>query len=268
MPELVMPGSAAERGGRDQVCIHTKKIMDSCRDKDCLECVRVYPTRSSQEVLDRAMSVKAGCAQLICAYIDVEPVNFNRGYYSVDVRYYYRITADAFMGAGRPVEISGLAVFDKRAILYGGDEGAKVFTSDQPCQCTSLQSLPTAVVEAVEPLILGMKLMDVCDCRGMECGCAEIPDAVASCFGEPLMAGGDAHRLFVTLGQFSIIRLERDAQLLIPMYDYCMPERECTCDPDDDNPCDIFQQVEFPVGDFFPPNTIQRTSPAARLTGK
>ena len=79
MPELVMPGSAAERGGRDQVCIHTKKIMDSCRDKDCLECVRVYPTRSSQEVLDRAMSVKAGCAQLICAYIDVEPVNFNRG---------------------------------------------------------------------------------------------------------------------------------------------------------------------------------------------
>jgi len=149
MPELVMPGTAGgERCARDQVCIHTKKIMDSCRDKDCLDCVRVYPTRSSQEVLDRAMSVKAGCAQLICAYIDVEPVTFNRGYYAVDVRYYYRITADAFVGAGRPVEVCGLAVFDKRAILYGGEGGAKVFTSDQPCRCGMVDTAPTAVVDS------------------------------------------------------------------------------------------------------------------------
>jgi hypothetical protein len=113
------------------------------------------------------------------------------------------------------------------------------------------------VVEAVEPLILGMKLMDVCDCRGMECGCAEIPDAVASCFGEPLMAGGDAHRLFVTLGQFSIIRLERDAQLLIPMYDYCVPEKDCSCGgpgcaPRPEDPCVLFERVPFPLGQFFP----------------
>ncbi len=27
----------------------------------------------------------------------------------------------------------------------------------------------------------------------------------------------------MTLGQFSMVRLERDSQLLIPMYDYCMP---------------------------------------------
>ena len=35
MPELVMPGTAGgERCARDQVCIHTKKIMDSCREED------------------------------------------------------------------------------------------------------------------------------------------------------------------------------------------------------------------------------------------
>ena len=38
---------------REAVCIHTKKIYDSCRDKDCVEDLRVYPTRSSQAVLDR-----------------------------------------------------------------------------------------------------------------------------------------------------------------------------------------------------------------------
>lgn len=69
---------------------------------------RVYPTRCSQEAIDRALSVKAGTAELLYAYIDVEPVSFNRGFYTVDVRYFYRITADAFVGAARPIEITGL----------------------------------------------------------------------------------------------------------------------------------------------------------------
>ena len=76
-----------------------------------MEDLRVYPTRCSQEVIDRAVSVKAGTAELLCAYIDVEPVGYNRGFYTVDVRYFYRITADAFVGAARPVEITGLVVF-------------------------------------------------------------------------------------------------------------------------------------------------------------
>ena len=149
MPDLIVPGPVdGERCVREAVCIHTKRVTDSCRDKDCLDCLRVYPTRSSQTVLDRAMSVKAGCAQLLCAYIDVEPVSFNRGFYAVDVRYCYRVTADAFVGAGRPVEITGLAVFDKRVILYGGEGGAKVFTSSAPCQL-GCPGAPEAVVEAV-----------------------------------------------------------------------------------------------------------------------
>ena len=78
-------------------------------DKDCIEDLRVYPTRGCQEVIDRAVSVKAGSAELLYAYIDVEPVSFNRGFYTVDVRYFYRITADAFVGAARPVEVTGLA---------------------------------------------------------------------------------------------------------------------------------------------------------------
>ena len=149
MPDLIVPGPVdGERGVREAVCIHTKRVTDSCRDKDCLDCMRVYPTRSSQAVLDRAMSVKAGCAQLLCAYIDVEPVSFNRGFYAVDVRYCYRITADAFVGAGRPVEITGLAVFDKRVILYGGEGGPKVFTSITPCHL-GCPGAPEAVVDTV-----------------------------------------------------------------------------------------------------------------------
>lgn len=154
MPEKVVPGPVSEeRCIREAVCIHTKKIFDSCKDKDCIEDLRVYPTCGSQEVLDRALSVKAGTAELLYAYIDVEPVGFNRGFYTVDVRYFYRITADAFIGAARPIEVCGLAVFDKRAILFGSEGGAKSFSSDSPsvCSCQDLMgsSLPTAHVEAI-----------------------------------------------------------------------------------------------------------------------
>ena len=154
MPEKVAPGPVSDdRCIREAVCIHTKKIFDSCKDKDCIEDLRVYPTCGSQEVLDRALSVKAGTAELLYAYIDVEPVGFNRGFYTVDVRYFYRITADAFIGAARPIEVCGLAVFDKRAILFGSEGGAKSFSSDSPsvCSCQALMGsrLPTAHVEAI-----------------------------------------------------------------------------------------------------------------------
>ena len=154
MPEKVAPGPVSDdRCIREAVCIHTKKIFDSCKDKDCIEDLRVYPTCGSQEVLDRALSVKAGTAELLYAYIDVEPVGFNRGFYTVDVRYFYRITADAFIRAARPIEVCGLAVFDKRAILFGSEGGAKSFSSDSPsvCSCQDLMgsSLPTAHVEAI-----------------------------------------------------------------------------------------------------------------------
>ena len=76
----------------------------------------MYPTRASQAVIDRALSVRGGRAELLQAYIDVEPASYNRGFYSVDIRYYYRITAEAFVGGSRPAEISGLAVFDKRVL--------------------------------------------------------------------------------------------------------------------------------------------------------
>ena len=87
MPEKVMPGPVSDAAGiREAVCVHTKKIIDACRDKDCIEDLRVYPTQSSQCALDRAVSVKAGKAELIYVATDVEPISFNRGFYTVDVR--------------------------------------------------------------------------------------------------------------------------------------------------------------------------------------
>ena len=81
MPEKVMPGPVEGTGGiREAVCVHTRKIYDSCRDKDCIEDLRFYPKLQYVDVINHALSVKGGSADLLYVYVDVEPVNFNRGF--------------------------------------------------------------------------------------------------------------------------------------------------------------------------------------------
>ena len=106
----------------------------------------------------------------------------------------------------------------------------------------------------VDPIVLNMKLVDVCECHPCDCELSDIPPCICGCFNSELCCGAQGKRIYVTLGQFSIIRLERDSQLLMPVYDYCMPEKECACGGGEEDPCEIFRHVKFPVNEFFPPN--------------
>ena len=112
------------------------------------------------------------------------------------------------------------------------------------------------VVEAVDPLILSMKLVERCPQNCCECSCGDIPGCVSCCFGGGLYFGPEGKRVYFTLGQFSLIRLERDAQLLIPTYDYCIPSKECDNSCTEDDPCELFRKVQFPMEEFFPPNSV------------
>ena len=111
---------------------------------------------------------------------------------------------------------------------------------------------PTAVVEVLDPMVLSSKVMEVCDCAGQELS-AQIPKCVQDLFDEELLTCSDRRRLFVTLGQFSIIRLERDAQIIVPVVDYSIPTKEC-CDSIGcaEDPCEMFSRIPFPAGQFAP----------------
>ena len=106
--------------GKQPVCIHSHQIMDSCLDKDCVEELRVYLTTQSQAALDGATTAKTRCAELLFVDVDVEQLPYKAGHFSVDLTFYYRIIGDAIMGGTRPTTITGLAVFAKRVVLYGG----------------------------------------------------------------------------------------------------------------------------------------------------
>ena len=243
---------------REALSIHTRKITDSCRDKDCIEDLRVYLTRGSQAILDAAAGAKVRCADLLYTYIDVEPVAFDRNHYCIDVTFYYRVLADALMGNSRPAALHGLAVFSKRAVLCGEDSRAHIYTSDtrmgeQDGLSRYSANRPTAVVEVLDPMVLSSKVRDICECGKPESTTAQIPGGICQMFDEELVLSGESRRLYVTLGQFSIIRLERDAQLVVPVLDYSLPTKEC-CDAigSAEDPCEMFSRIPFPAAQFAP----------------
>ena len=253
MPERLSPGPV--RGNpcvKEAVCIHTRKVYDSCRDKDCAQDLRVYLTQSSQQTLDRAATVKPLTAQLIWVYVDVDSVPFNRGFYTVDAVYYYRINAEAFLGAGRPAPLTGIASYSKRVILYGSEGNMRTFYSTYSPVAEDIRqdyTMPSAAVEAVEPILLSVR---ACDPTSCSCPATELPSPVLCAFEEPLVLDNPGRVLFATLGQFSIIKLERETQLLIPVYDSCIPEK--ICENSSEDPCQVFDRFRFPVEEFNPPD--------------
>ncbi len=239
---------------REAVCISTEKIFDSCRDKDCVDDLRVYPTTSSQSYIESALSIRPRSAELLYIDVSVNPISFNRGYYTVDCTYYYRVTGEALPSGA---ECTGLCVFDKRVMLFGSEGSVKTFSSGNALPTSVEDDMPTAVVSCVEPLCLHMKLADSAGLSPADTEQRSIPDFITSAFSESLILTDTAKRWYATIGQFSIIRLMRDTQLLIPAYDYCMPEKECP-GADEDDPCSLFSRIRFPVEEFFPPDTINR----------
>ena len=248
---------------RQAMSIHTRKITDSCRDKDCIEDLRVYLTSGSQKILDCAAGVKVRAARLLYTYIDVEPVAFDRNHYCIDVTFYYQILADAMTGSTVPATVCGVAVFSKRAVLCGEDSRAHIFTSDTcigGADGVPLRSAnrPTAVVEVLDPMVLSSRVMEHCDPK--ECSVVQIPGCVCKCFDDDLCLAPTQRRLFVTLGQFSIIRLERDAQLIVPVLDYALPTKECCDTPGAaaEDPCEMFSRIPFPTRQFTPTGCDQK----------
>lgn len=244
---------------REAVCVNVDRIYDCCKDRDCMQDLRVYLSDQDQEILENASSVKPGQAEILWSYIDVEPLAFNNGFYTVDIQFFIRVSFDVCQGKGRPQRIEGCVAFNKKTILYGSEGGARIFTSEYaPQSCDRnlevRSNRPRATVEVLDPIILAAHICDPCD----RCGCdtvdiSSIPGYINSYFENDLCDREGCRRLYVTLGLFSIVRLMREVQLLIPACDFCIPEKE-SCFPDEQDPCGLFGQMEFPLDQFFPPN--------------
>ena len=247
----------------ETVCIETNRILDSCRDRDCFEDVKVLLTDFGNDIIEHTTNVRAKNACISWTYIGIEPVKFNRGFYSVVIKFYIKITFEACLCGGKSQEFDGVAVLEKRVILYGGESNVSVFKSNPdasdycaiPEPCCSTKNVPIAIVEVVDPIILNSKVKEPHDnCCCCCCCCSDIPKAVSSQVNGCL-ADSDGRYLTVSLGIFSVVRIVRPAQYLVSATEYCVPDKECVSTEDDD-PCAIFRNMAFPTGEFCPPGYI------------
>ena len=179
---------------KEAVCINAGRVYDSCSDKDCLEDLQVLFTNQTQPIIDNALSVKCRRVEVLNVFLDVEPIPFNKGFYSVDMTFFFKVHIDAYTSPLEcPTPVCGVAIFSKKVILYGSEGGVKVFTSEGTC------------------------------CH----------------------------------------KKDRSVQMMVPVYDFCIPDKECVTTTDD--PCELFQRIKFPVNEFFPPrlNDLDCEDPTA-----
>jgi len=236
---------------KEAVCIDAGRVYDSCSDKDCLEDLQVYFTDTEQAKIDRALTVKTKSVEVMNVFLEVEPIPFNRGFYSVDLTFYFHVRLAAYCTPVSPAEtVHGVAFFSKKVILYGSEGSVKVYTSEaQWGQGGVSSNSPRAVVQVVDPVALSCRLSEVSE--GDCCGEINFPECVCSCFEGSFCGCPVTRKVLITIGLFTIVQLERPVQMLVPAYDFCVPGKECVSSTDD--PCEVFKHIKFPTAEFFPP---------------
>ncbi|NLM28270.1 MAG: hypothetical protein GX211_08900 [Clostridiaceae bacterium] len=257
---------------REAVCVQVEKVYDHCREKDCIEDAVVDFVEDVQCLIDKAVKVRVKEAEVVKVLADLDDVPFKRGFFTVNVRYKikvkvefcYRDQINNLVSSDPKV---GFVWFAKTVILFGSEGQVKVFSSTDPEFCPSADGCdgcgsmiqqdnkPTVKVEVAEPLVLNARIKRI-HCPkvkpyGDEYDEIEVDDNVAAERRRIL----PQKNVVVTIGLFSIIKLTRLVQLLIPAFNFCVPNRECIASTDE-NPCDLFETIDFPFDQFFPPQAF------------
>lgn len=249
-------GCEANGSFKEAVCIDAGRVFDSCCDRDCLEDLRVYFSEAGQGTINEAVSVKIKSAEAVYALIDVEPVNLNRGCYSCDITFFFLITLDVYTaGSNCPTEIRGISLFNKKAVLYGGEGNVRTFSNLNPTEsCPDVcgrrpSNAPRCIVQTVDPIALSARLGEV---TGIFDNVGLVPECITEYIGGDIITNlpDGSTAVYITLGLFTIVQLIRNVQVLVPVYDYCIPEKQCDCSVVE--PCDVFRKIQFPTEDFFP----------------
>lgn len=242
---------------KEAVCISAARVYDSCCDRDCLEDLICYFNAETQQLVSTAQTVRLRSAEVVYTNIDVEPVNFHRGYYACTLNFYFLVTLDInCTSVTAATTVTGLACYRKQVVLFGSEGTVKSFSNVYTPECgtgtetTLADNAPRCTVDVVEPVSLSSRL----------CTPTVIPNCVNCVFPQNVLdlVGGSVvapeaniQTVFVSLGLFTIVQLIRTVQLLVPVYDFAFPEKRCIDTAD--SPCEVFRAIDFPTSDFFPP---------------
>jgi len=182
----------------------------------------------------------------------------------VDMNFFFDVCLDIFspQSPGSTI-VHGVCTANKRVILYGSEGNAKMFVSgvgeDPDVEASTGKVLPKAACEVSEPIGLSAK---ICERPPQGCDiCSRIPESICSRYGAEFDYGC-THSVYATIGLFTIVQLIRTVPMLVPTYEFCIPEKESA--PTSDGPREMFSRIEFPTEDFFPPKVGDKAAESAK----
>ena len=283
-----VPGVRPGANFKEAVCVDTSRVYDSVSDKNCLEDLQVSFPEEAQQVIGSCCSLKLKEVEVENVYMDVEPIPFNKGFYTVDLTFFFSARFEAQLPDGSLVTVCGVTTFTRKMILYGSEGDVKVFCSDQN-GTNQNNGMPRVCLQVSTPVALGSRVIDCgsgfrsscgcntncnpcgcntgcnqtcgCDCgTGCNTGCSTGCSAGCGCLPDGCDPCGPQRQVLITIGIFIIVQMERRVQMLMPAYDFCIPSKEPET-PTTGDPCELFKKIKFPTDSFFPPNASELAAP-------
>jgi hypothetical protein len=238
------------------VPVRLDRVFDSCSDKDCITNLQVM-LENGAELPPQYTSVKTRCVSIDDICMSVEPIPFNRGYYTVDITYTFGVELLCYArNCEAPAVLRGMASASKSVILYGSESSTKTFFSNgarvgDTDRCCDTVNLPTASCQCVDPIALETRI--------------SVLPPVNPPDGTPPVP---RRTVVLTLGVFSVVELTRPVTVSVAAYPYQVPTK--TCSGDTDSPCEVFSRLNFPTEEFVPTAdgfAAQQSAEALRYEG-
>ncbi|MBP0989391.1 MAG: hypothetical protein IK134_01745 [Oscillospiraceae bacterium] len=238
------------------VPVRLDRVFDSCSDKDCITNLQVM-LENGAELPPQYTSVKTRCVSIDDICMSVEPIPFNRGYYTVDITYTFGVELLCYArNCEAPAVLRGMASASKSVILYGSESSTKTFFSTgarigDTDRCCDTVNLPTACCQCVDPIALETRI-------------SVLPPVIPPDGAPPV----PRRAVVLTLGVFSVVELTRPVTMSAAAYPYQVPTK--TCSGDTDSPCEVFSRLNFPTEEFVPTAdgfAAQQSAEALRYEG-
>ena len=129
-------------------------------DKDCIRDLQVMFTDEGQELIDSAGLIKTRCSEVMGVYFEVAPLAFNKGFFSVDMTFFFKIVCTVCNGpTTTPVLVEGVGIFCKKVILFGSEAGVRTFSTNEDLTDTN-NCTPIVSVQVLDPMILASHICE------------------------------------------------------------------------------------------------------------
>jgi len=217
-------------------CIIANKVYDQCRQQDCIEKLAysalapeepINPPNNAAAVIIVPNTFHIGGIFLV----NKSPNLLRRGYYDIELKFSFQYELQFRDGSGNPIgaNVPAASLFNKKVSLFGST-GTDVNVYSDFGGFSNLQVAPFVLVEA-----------------------NSYPLEATLGYTIPITSGDNPpvpNSVNVTIGLFTIIKLFRLVNLVVPSTGFCKPKK---CEEISEDPCEYFNNLKFPFDIFDPP---------------